>query len=217
MCSQSNVKKPNNLPLPPQKSTKNKPWSPLSYEASGILSWDSQRAVGGGRRGRRAWVCLCSLKRLFNKHVKQTERQEGKGERRGPQNALAAHTGMKHHCQPVGKGSVLNSSLDLRSWLAWTRSDTLQLGSFNEFTLPNSRGGTVFLINTVETKLLLNFKSAFCLCFIALRQNVFQAPKRLQEGPAPLNQVVTPSQLSPYLISCVQLAVTQCPLFNLHW
>lgn len=71
-------------------------------------------------------------------------------------------------------------------------------------------------MNTVETKLLLNLKRAFCLSFTALRQNVFQAPKRLQEGLAPLNQVVTPSQLSPYLISCVQHAVTHCPLFNLH-
>lgn len=44
----------------------------------------------------------------------------------------------------------------------------------------------------------------------------FWAPERLQQAFAPLNQAVTPSQLSPYLISDVQHAVTQRPLFNLH-
>lgn len=132
-CSQRNVKQPNTL-TPPKKQTMKPPqlwgfWDPFPRQAKGCCC---------GRCGRRAWVCLCSLKLLFNKHVKQTERQEGKGERRSLQSTHAADTGMKPHCRAVGKGNVLNSSLDLRSWRPWTRSDTSQLGSFNEFTLLNS-------------------------------------------------------------------------------
>lgn len=151
---------------------------PLSYGTSGILSPDRQRAVGGGRLKKRVWVCAA----LFNKHVKQTERQEGKGERRSPQNTLAAHTGMKHHCWPVGKGSVLNSSFDLRSEWAWTRLDALQLGRFNEFTLPNWVKQSHFSEHSWNK---ITAKFSECLLSVSQPQNkkkCSSSPKETSEG-----------------------------------
>lgn len=154
--------------------------------------------MGGRWCGRGAGsVCAACSFYLINMSDRQSDRR-AKG--RGSPHSCEA----KPCCQPVGKVRVLTAHLHLRPWPAWTRSHMPQLGPFNAFTAPDSRQQS------------FQWKENHCstlecgrLGFTALRQNVFQAPKRLQECFAPLNQVVTPSRLSPYLISCVQPAVTQ--------